>query len=720
MRRALFMTVLYLLLAVRPGYAQNTREAEIVWDTWGVPHITAAHNDGWFYGFGWAQAHNHLNLLLKLYGESRGRAAEYWGEDFRDSDLRLRSVGIPQQGQRGYEQLDPEWQHYLDTFAQGINDYAAAHPDAIAEQNAIVLPVTPQDVVAHGLRVMRYEFVARAGLNYARSTWASGQAYTPDSAALMGSNGWAIAPSRAASGNALLVVNPHQPWFEFGLWIEAHMITPDANMYGAALIGNPVISVGFNESLGWTHTVNTHDGWDLYKLTLTEDGGYLLDGEAVPFETRVEEIRIRQPDDTFRTETHTFKTSVQGAVVAERGQEALALRVVGDNTGYEMAVQWWQMGHARDFESFEAVMRDIRIPMFTVIYADRDGNIMHLFNELIPVRDFGDWAYWNNTTPADRNPVALIDGSTSETLWDETYHPYDDLPKLINPDTGWVQNANEPPWTATYPYALNPDDYPAYFAPRPFVWPRPQQSMRLLHSDESITFEELVTYKHSTYAELRDLLLEDLITAARASDNVLAQRSADVLAAWDGYTDADSVGAALFTLWTLAYIEPLRFAAFENPWNPDEPFTTPNQLADPEGAVETLIEVARQLELARLLGGGIDAPYGNVFRVRWGAYDLPSNGSYDLLGTFRSMTYQPDSDLRFRAVLGESFIAVVEFTEAGPRAEVLLAYGNATQPDSPHFGDQLTLFTEKRLRPAWFTRADIEANAAAIEMVGTP
>jgi acyl-homoserine-lactone acylase len=707
------IVLVFVALAVFvPPIRAQAGETEILWDTWGVPHIFAPDNESLFYAFGFAQAHAHGDLILTLYGEARGRAAEYWGADFIESDTKWRTLRVPQRAQEAYEGMSPEYRAYIDAFARGITDYATENPEAVEDSREVVLPITGQDVIAHGIRVMRYEFVARQSFGVARR-WQNGELPgqeqelepTP-SATDGGSNGWAIAPSRSASGNAMLIANPHQPWSGFGLWVEAHLVTPDMNLSGAALVGNPTIGVGFNDDLGWTHTVNTRDGWDLYRLVLTETG-YVLNGEDTPFTTREEVIAVKDGEPR----TITMRESVHGAVVAQRGDEALALRAVGHNVE-DAIIQWWEMGRARNFEEFENALRRLGIPMFTVIYADREGNIMHLYNEQVPIRREGDWAFWNNTSLINTSNPAIIPGDNVENIWDFTYHSYDELPRVVNPESGWVQNANETPDTATLPPPLDRADYPPYMLAPAFVFPRPQTSLRLLSSDDSITFEELEQYKNSTFSELTNAVLDDLIAAARDekyADNDLLQRSADVLEAWDRHTDADSVGAALFTAWALAYPARLGFGVFDVQWDINDPLNTPRGLSDPDAAVEALIEVATQLEAARLIGGGIDVPYGDAFRMRVGDYDLPASGGFDVVGTFRTLTFAQDSDLRFKAVAGESYIALVEFSDP-IRAKVLLTYGNSTQPGSPHVGDQLEVFAANEFRDAWRTREDIEAN----------
>ena len=704
-RPALF--VMLLLLMSWSSVSAQDSAPEILWDEWGTPHIYAQDELGLFYALGWAQAHNHGDLILRLYGQARGRAAEYWGPDFLESDRLVHTLGIPAQGEAGYARLPEDFRGNIDAFAAGINDYAAANPDLIGESWQAVLPISAADVLAHGVRTLRYNFVARAGVNYALD-----QPQEEPS----GSNAWAIGPSRSASGKAMLLANPHQPWADLGLWIEAHLVLPDLNLYGAALVGNPVLGIAFNEYLGWSHTVNTHDGWDLYELALTESGeAYRFDGEDLPFEQREEVILVLEEDGTLSEETLLIRESLQGPVLSydAASGKALALRVVGERTP-EATLQWWQMARATSLEEFEAVMSDIRIPMFTVMYADREGNILSLFNEQVPIRSEGDWDFWNGTSILGGEP-SLIPGDDPAYVWTD-YHPYEDLPRVLNPDTGWLQNANEPPWTTTLPLALDPADYPPYISPLPYTWPRPIQSMRLLFEDDSISFDELIDYKFSSYVELTRPILDDLIAAARERGTPLLTQAANVLEAWDRRADAESRGAVLFALWAADYVGEVGFAVFEEQWSVDEPLTTPRGLADPEAAVDALEQSALQLEAARLVGAGMDVPFGDVFRLRYPGSDadLPASGAPDALGTFSILTFVPDGFLRFRPVHGDSYIALVEFGET-VQARVLLTYGNATQAHSPHVGDQLELFSRQELREALLSRADVEAHSVRRE-----
>ena len=317
---------------------------------------------------------------------------------------------------------------------------------------------------------------------------------------------------------------------------------------------------------------------------------------------------------------------------------------------------------------------------------------MHLFNGLVPVHSQGDWNYWANVVPGD----------TSATLWTTT-HPYSDLPRVVDPTTGWLQNANDPPWTTTFPQVLNPDKYPPYMAPRGPMSLRAQRSVRMLAEAEHMNLEKLIKYKYSTRMELADRILNDLILAVQKLGDERAKAAARVLTAWDRQTNANSRGAVLFSFWAQAMNLSTLFA---NPWQEAAPRTTPDGLANPTAAVKALSAASAKVKAAY---GALDVAWGDVFRLHRGQVDLPANGGPGDLGIFRAFDFTPAKDGRFQPYEGDSYIAAIEFSNP-IRARVLNTYGNATQPGSPHIGDQLALSARQELRPVWRDRHEIEAH----------
>ena len=659
--------------------------SQIQWDEWGVPHITANTTEELFYAQGWAQMRNHANLILELYGHSRGKAAEYWGAKELSNDVLVHTLGFEEMASQWEEKQDPELKKIYAAFTEGMNAYAEAHPESIDEDKKQVLPLSPKDVNMHGMYVIFTRFIGGSDLGRVQQ-W-------PD----MGSNAYAIGPKRSASERSMLVQNPHLPWWKEFMFFESHLMLRNRNLYGVTLVGFPGIAIGFNEFLGWSHTDNTIDNADTYELT-RQGEGYLLDGSETPFEVSSKVIKIKQDDgNLIDHEIQQYRTA-HGPVVNQTADKVLALRMVGLDTPNTF-LQWWKMINSMNLVEFENALKMGQIPFWNVMYADKHGDIFYLFNGQVPVRSEGDWNYWNR----------IIPGGKSSDIWTEV-HPYADLPKLKNPANGWLQNANDPPWSSTIPQSLHPEDFPAYMAPE-HMYLRPQRSAKMLIEDESITFEELVDYKLSTRVELADRLLDDLEKAVDTSDSQQAKKAMTVLKKWDRNADADSEGMLLFYNWARKFNiwNPNNFT---QAWNPQNPTSTPDGIRDGERAVALLEKSADELMAGF---GKLDIPWGDYYRIAYNGKDLPANGIDGSMGVFRVLWPADASENNLYAGGGDSWVGVVEFGEV-PRAKVLLSYGNSSQADSPHNGDQLELFSKKEMRDAWFLKEDLQEHIVETEI----
>jgi acyl-homoserine-lactone acylase len=625
---------------------------------------------------------NHGDLLLRLYAQARGRSAELLGADYLEDDRWNWTMGIPPRSEEWLAAQSPGMRAHLSAFVAGINDFARAHPELVGDSVRAVLPVVETDVMGHVQQTLFGLFIAsRNQANEETRAWKE-----------RGSNAWAVAPSRSASGKSLLLANPHLPWGDIFTWMEAQLVMPGLDLYGALLIGSPVLQIAFNDHLGWTHTVNTQDGNDLYELTLEGDG-YSWDGGVRRFETERRVIQVKATSGKpQRTDTLMIRRSVHGPVVSDKQRKAVALRVVGLDMPLVLE-QWWNMGLARNLSAFETAIRPNQISGQNITYADRDGHIMYFYGGNTPARAGGTRAQW----------AGIVPGTTSANLWTRV-HDYDEMPKVIDPPSGYVQNANEPPWWTTFPVALDPARYPAYLATRTMSL-RAQRSVGMLDSDPSITYDELLSYKHSTRLELADRVLDDLFAAVAASDNGAAKDAAALLERWDRSADADSRGAVLFIEWWRELGRKTRSgtSAWARPWSAESPRSTPDGLADLPEAVAAL-ETAAGTVTRRF--GTSDVKWGDVYRMQRDSVDLPSNGTEGGYGTFRVIGYESAGPSRFRAVGGDSYVAAIEFSDP-VRARTVIAIGNSSRSGSPHRTDQIGLAAAKQLKPVWRSRADI-------------
>ena len=153
------MSFILVLLLNNWVQAAPQTGTQILWDTYGIPHIYGENSKSLFYAFGWAQMQSHGNLILRLYGQARGQAAEFWGEDYLESDRWVQTMGIPNRAQAWYESQNPIFRNYLDAFVGGMNAYAKEHPEALTEELKVALPLKPTDVLAHAQRVINFTFI---------------------------------------------------------------------------------------------------------------------------------------------------------------------------------------------------------------------------------------------------------------------------------------------------------------------------------------------------------------------------------------------------------------------------------------------------------------------------------------------------------------------------------------------------------------------------------
>jgi len=342
-------------------------------DTYGVPHILGDTEGAAAFGYGYAVAEDHAEELARLYVKARSEEAKYFGPAFVESDFKMLHFRVYEVAEEGYAKSPAWFRGVMDGFAAGYNRYIEKRE---RDFPVWVKPITGVDVLAHARRICYMEFDLNTG--------ELGQV-PKEKAGTPGSNGFAIGKDRSASGNAMLMANPHLGWFGSHIWHELHMTVPGKlDVHGAALIGSPGINIGFNENLGWTHTVNPHDNDDVYELTLdpNDDKRYIFDGESRPMTKREFSIEVKK-DESLVTETRTCYDSHLGPVVLFRGDKAYAVKTPNLHE-WRSIEQWAMMAKARNYAEFRDALKIQGVSMFNVIYADREGHCFYLFSGRFP------------------------------------------------------------------------------------------------------------------------------------------------------------------------------------------------------------------------------------------------------------------------------------------------------------------------------------------------
>ncbi len=656
---------------------------------YGVPHILAEDLAAAFFGLAYCHVEDYGERVAIGLVEGRGELAKYFGADSLDVDFRNRRTYA--RAVETYHLLDQDMRDVFEGYAAGVNHYIGLHPDEFPEW--LEPKFNGGDVAARWI-----ETYSRGAVN----RFLRRLAERADSMVEEGSNAWAFAPRRTRSGKAILLRNPHLNW-EAGYY-EAQITVPGAiNFYGDLRVGYPLFfNGGFNENLGWATTNNGPDLDEIYALDVDPErpDHYLFDGGSIPLRRETITVEFKNGPGLGR-ETREFWTTPLGPVVRRGDGKIYVIRAAGD-LEYRAAQQFLRMMQAGDLEEWKDAMRMRAQLGSNFTYADRKGNIFYLWNATIP-----------DLPHESGGDSVAVSASRSSDVWMRPVE-FDVLPQMLNPRGGYLHNENDPFHYSNLNQPFDPADFPPYF-PEPALGLRSQHSLELIHDRGKMSLEEVGQLKHSPRMLLADRVKDNLVAAVRATSpepEVLA--AIELIEAWDNTVSPESRGGTLFEIWFRKYWEgegeerPENMrdadeAAFAQPWSPDEPTTTPRGLSDPEWAARAFVWA---VEETKSRFGAWDVAWGDVHRVRMGDVDVPVGGCSGWLGCFRVLWYDEDEDGSLVASGGDGWVLAVEFSDP-PKAYSVLAYGQSSKEDSPHFNDQAEMFTRGQLKRVAFTESEI-------------
>lgn len=634
-------------------------------DRYGVPHILGRTDADAAFGLGFACAEDDFATLQEAVFTGRGRVASINGPGALEGDYLFQLMDIDKTVAERYERdLPVEVRRIVEAYADGINRYAAQHPETVKPG---LLPVTGKDIVAGTL----YRGPTFAGLDDVFSEVIKGKL---PGEKMVGSNAVALAPSRSADGSTRLLYNAHQPFTGQYAWYEAVVQSGQGwHVAGGFFPGAPFLLGGHNAHLGWAATVNRPDLADVYRLTVNpaHPNQYQLDGKWRTFESRFVDIPVKQADGTLKSERKEVLRSAHGpALRTPKGVFAIRYPTSG---GVRQLLQNYRMNKARSLAEFKAAMALQALPNINYLYADERGNIGYIHNAIYPERKDGpDW-------------LGVVDGTRSDLIWTKT-RPFSQTPQIWNPKSGWLFNANNTPFQATDPAEdLQPSAYPKSMGIQTDMTNRAWRALETYGADTSITAAEWDDYKYDlTYSDKSDTVaLVTAVLAADASGDPDLAAIQSVLRGWDRRTDLKNRGAAIPAVsWLLKR---------------SAPNATP---------VQTVKLAAAQLKKTY---GRIDPEWGEVNRLRRGKVDLPVDGGPDI---FRAIYGGPDPDGRLRASIGDSYVMFIDWDRSGKlSSRSVHQFGAATlDASSPHYADQAQLFADKKTKPVLFTEAQLAGN----------
>ena len=689
-------------------WRQHAEHVHITRDNWGIAHIYGESDADAVFGMMYAQAEDDFSRIERNYLNGLGWLAQAEGETAIYSDLRERLVVDVASLQQQYRS-SPAWLRTLMlAWSDGLNYYLSKHSN-----------VAPK-VIHHFEPWMALSFTEGSiggdveSIDLAKLEKFYGQPTPPTASNSQqfvpeenpgGSNGFAIAPSRSASGHAMLWINPHTSYY---FRSELQVVSEQGlNVYGAVTWGQFFVYQGFNSRNGWMHTSYGGDAIDEY----AEDVVKKSDGPYYKYGAELRKIRVTQITIPFKQgdgvgkRTFTVYHSHHGPIIRAENGKWIAIKLLVDPV--PALSQSYLRTKTRDYASFRKT-QDMRTDTSNnTVYADANGAIAYFHGNFIPKRDTA----FDFTHP--------VDGSNPATEW-QGPHALEDTITLLNPSNGWLFNSNNWPFSAAGDQSPKRENYPRY------MWtkgenPRGPHAVEVLRDIHNVTLDSLIAAGYDGHLTAFDVLLPPLFAAYDALPAADPQHAAlgeaiAALRSWNRRTSADSVPTAVAIFWGQELVERKGAEARDA----DEPVY--DYLADKLTDAERLAALNAALQKIQRDFGRWQTPWGEINRFQRLTADivqpfddakpsLPVGFAPSQWGALASFDWsKPRKTKKIYGSVGNSFIAAVDF---GPtiHAKALMSGGESGDPASPHFADQALMFSQGRFRDVLFYPEDVRAHA---------
>jgi acyl-homoserine lactone acylase PvdQ len=711
------LMILFLLPLILFAHNYSIKEIEklereakavtIIRDNWGVPHIYGKTDADAVFGLMYAECEDNFKGIEQNYLYQLGKSAEVDGEKSLYTDVTLQLIADSADAIKDYNTSAPWFKKLMDAFADGVNYYLYKHPEV---KPTVFQHFEPWYALMFTDGSVSATVTGGINLNetrdfYGGSSGTLGAIYKPDiDEREIGSNGFAIAPSKSATGNALLYINPHVPFY---FRSEVQIVSDEGlDVYGAVTWGQFFVYQGFNRHCGWMHTSSNADVGDLYAEKVTQKDGkwyYEYNGALKPVITRKLVFSVKKGDHPEQ-KTITGYYTHHGPVLGSRDGKWLALRA--NNRSYKALLESWLITKANTFTEYKKAMGLLSNATNNTVYADDQGNIAFWYGNFIPKREPKlDW-----TLP--------VDGSTSKTEW-QGLHTLNEIIHVYNPTTGWIENCNSTPFTSSGASSPDKNKYPSYMAPDGQNF-RAVNAIKLLKDANNITLDQLITKGYDHYLSAFDVLLPQLFKAYElAPDSVKKAFAGPMgnLQQWDRRTAVNSVATTLAIEWGM-----LMFRALP-------PAKTVEEGTYQTERVNAMLKTMSNKQLLNLFGealSNLQKRYG-TWNVQWGdinRYQRPVDGvtfcdslpslpvslTSSLFGQLPSFQSRTMNTQKRYGYSGNSFIAAIEFGKR-IKAKTIITGGESFDAASKHFTDQAIGYINGKFKDVLFYKNDVLRHA---------
>jgi acyl-homoserine-lactone acylase len=689
-------------------WEQEARNVTIIRDDWGIAHVYGKTDADAVFGMIYAQAEDDFDRLETNYINAMGRLAEAEGESKIYQDLRMKLFMDPETMKKQYA-ASPEWlKKLMNAFADGLNYYLEKHPDVKPRvikrfEPWMALTFTEGSIGGDIERVNLSQLEAFYGKVPVSQTH-SVSADEDDIEEPRGSNGIAIAPSNTIAHHALLLINPHTSFF---FRSELQMVSDEGlDAYGAVTWGQFFIYQGFNDRVGWMHTSSGVNAISEYFETVEKKGDrfyYKYGKEERPVVAREITVAYKTDHGTAEKKFTVYRTH-HGPVVREAEDKWVSVRLMQEPV--KALTQSYTRTKAKDYKSFRQTMELHTNSSNNTIFADAGGDIAYFHANFIPRRDASfDW-----TKP--------VDGSNPATEWHGLLS-VDETPHLLNPNSGWLYNSNNWPWSAAGPSSPKREDYPPYVETGGET-ARGLHAIRVLQDRKDFTLSSLIAAAYDSYLTWFEKPTPCLVKAWDDApiDNPLKGKVAEqigILRGWDLRWGVNSVPTSLAVFWGEDIQRRVGGDAKKAGMYLSDYIC---RKAPAELLLQSLSEASDRLAADF---GSWRTPWGDINRFQRLTGDIvqlfndagPSipvgftSAQWGSLASFGAHAYSGTK--KWYGTSGNSFVAVIEFGEK-IRARAVTAGGESGNPASPHFSDEARRYSTGDLREVYFYRSQLQGH----------
>lgn len=691
-------------------WVEQAARVTIIRDHFGIPHIYGKTDADAVFGLLYAQCEDDFKRIELNYIEKLGRFSELHGEGSLYDDLYIRLILDPEAARKEYKQSPPWLKKLLDAFADGINFYLYRHPEVRPTLLHRFEPWYPLLWTDGSIGAINTADVGPEDLEKFYTSTGSGFRSEKMENEGGGSNGFAIAPARSATGNAMLYINPHVTFY---FRPEVHMVSEEGlNAYGAVTWGQFFIYQGFNAYCGWMHTSCNVDVADVYlEATRPIGKGWTYRYEKQERPVIKKRIMLNYKDGAvIRTKTFDSWHTHHGPVMAIRDGHWATVR--SNNRSLDGLKQSWLRTRATGFESFKKTM-DLKSNISNnTVYADAGGHIAYWHGNFIPRRKSG--INWSKP----------VDGSTKTTEW-QGLHAIEESVHVYDPPNGWLQNCNSTPFTAAGRDSPKKANYPAYMAPDGENF-RGINAVKVLSSREKFDLDGLIQAGYNTWLSAFEVLVPALVEAfdtyGHGGDNKFDALEGPVklLKNWDYHSGVSSVETTLAIEWAQRLGPSIQKVYIDE--GEDDQVSRTSAFARTATEDQLLQPLLEAVDYLTTTYGSWKIPWGEINRFQRLTGDIVQKpddakpslpvgfapAAWGMLPSYNSRRFE--GTRKRYGVSGNSFICAVEF---GPkiRAKSLLAGGQSGDPASPHFKDQAERYVTGTFKEVLFYREDVEKHA---------